>query len=150
MRHFTTAQWAVTASLVTMAAFANPQAALPTFFELFGIDETQANAVYGADSARCLLDALEDFNLALAGQKPTHAKSPDFPQLLDGGTTFWKGACYEMTVYKRLTTYRLPDGSLVSGFIAGPSLQLNFTPGASMTQPIARTRFLFVERRAAT
>jgi hypothetical protein len=141
---------ALTASLVVGIAIANPPSALPSFDELFGMDETQAVSVYDTEIARCLSNALEDFNLALSGQNPAHSKNPAFPQLLDGGTTFWKGDCYELTIYKSLTSYRLPDGALVSGFIVGPSLQLRLTPNASKTHPIERTRFIFIQKRAAT
>jgi hypothetical protein len=131
-------------------AIAGEPSALPTFGELFGLGESQATEVFGAETARCLSNALEDFNLALSGQNPLHSKSPAFPQLLDGGTTFWEGACYKLTLLKRLTTYRLADGTLVNGFVVGPSLQLHLSQDASKSEPIARTRFVFIGKRAAT
>jgi hypothetical protein len=134
--------------LANFAAAGNPVAS-PSFDDLFGIGESEAIEVFGAETARCLSDALEDFNLALSGKNPQHSKSPAFPQVLDGGTTFWEGACYKLTILKQLTTYRLADGTSVNGFVVGPSLQLQLSPNASKSQPIARTRFAFIEKRAA-
>ena len=140
----------LTALLFTSIAVAVNAAEEPSFEDLFGMNESQSAEVLGVAATRCLADAREDFTLALSGQNPKHSKNPAFPQLLDGGTTFWEGACYKLTLLRRLTTYRLADGTLVSGFIVGPSLQLQFSPVASKAEPIARTRFLFIEKRAAT
>lgn len=137
---------ALTASLLASIAAADQ----PTFGELFGVGESQALELFGADTARCLSSALEDFNLALDGKDPVHAKNSLFPQLLDGGTTFWDGACYKLTVFKRLTTYRLPDGALVSGWVVGPSLELRLTSDAGRSESISRTRFVFIQKRAVT
>jgi len=141
---------AVTAPLLASVAFAGGPSWSASFDELFGMDESRAIEIFGAETAGCLSNALEDFNLALSGEDPRHSKSPAFPQLLDGGTRFWKGACYELTILKRLTTFRLADGALISGFVVGPSLELQLAPAASKSHPIERTRFVFVEKRAAT
>ena len=140
----------LTSLFLTSIAVAGDAPREQSFDELFGMDESKAVEVFGATTARCLADAREDFNLALSGQDPKHSRNSAFPQLLDGGTTFWEGACYRLTLLKRLTTYRLADGTLVSGFIMGPSLQLQFSPDASIAEPIARTRFVFLEKRAGT
>jgi hypothetical protein len=150
MPHFRSPVSTLSIVLLASSAVAGSPSAPPSFDDLFGLGESQANEVFGAATARCLSNALEDFNLALSGQDPKHAKSSAFPQLLDGGTTVWEGACYKLTILKRLTTYRIADGALVSGFIVGPSLQLHLSPNASKSEPIVRTRFVFVERRAAT
>ncbi len=150
MRHLQSALLALTTTLISSVGFANPPTALPSFADLFGVEESQAPAIYGPESTRCLSNALEDFNRALSGQEPIHSKSPAFPQLLDGGTTFWTGECYVLTVYKRLTSFRLPDGAMVNGFVVGPSLQLKLTPNASESHPIERTRFVVLQKRAAT
>jgi hypothetical protein len=141
-----------TLALLVLAsvALAGDPSPTPSFVDLFGLSESQAIDVLGAETAGCLANALEDFNLALSGHDPQHSKSPAFPQLLDGGTTFWEGACYKLTILKRLTTFRLADGALINGFMVGPSLQLQFSPTSSKSEPIVRTRFVFVEKRAAT
>src|SRR4051812_5633713 len=150
MRYLQSALLSVMATLISSVGVASPPTALSSFAELFGVEESLAPAIYGSESTRCLSNALEDFNRALSGQEPIHSKSQAFPQLLDGGTTLWTGDCYVLTVYKSLTSYRLPDGAIVNGFVVGPSLQLKLTPSASESHPIGRTRFLFVEKRAAT
>jgi len=150
MRYRKTLFPSLSAVLCVSLAVAGDPATPPKFDELFGVGEAQATDVFGAETALCLTHALEDFNLALSGQDPVNSKSPAFPQLLDGGTTFWEGACYRLTIFKSLTTYRIADGSLVSGFVVGPSLQLHLPSSASRSQPIARTRFVFLEKRPAT
>jgi len=150
MRYLKTRFLPLSAVLCASLAAAGDPATKPNFDDLFGMAEAHAIEVFGAETAQCLSHALEDFNLALSGKDPVNSKSPAFPQLLDGGTTFWDGACYKLTIFKSLTTYRLADGSLVNGYVVGPSLQLHFSPSASRPQPIARTRFVFLERRAAT
>ena len=137
---------ALAASLFASIAAADE----PSFSELFGVGESQAVEVFGSDTALCLSNALEDFNLALDGKSPVHSESPPLPQLLDGGTTFWEGACYKLTVLRRLTTYRLPDGAIISGWVVGPSLQLRLSAGATRSEPISRTRFVFLQKRADT
>jgi hypothetical protein len=117
-----------------------------TFQELFGIDESKAGAVFGSDGERCLIDALDDFNRVLAGQQPIHAKTDDFSILTDGGTAFWRHACYDLTIHKSLTSFQLKDGTWVHGYVVGPSLTLKPGPTASQRSPISRTRFSFLQR----
>lgn len=138
---------ALTILLVASFATADEPVASASFRELFGVGESQAIEVFGSDTARCLSDALIDFNLALAGENPVHSTNPPFPQLLDGGTALWEGACYKLTILKRLTTYRLPDGALINGWVVGPSLQLRLSPDAKHSEPISRTRFVFIQKR---
>jgi hypothetical protein len=136
---------------LTSSLFSGISAAdAPSFRELFGVDEEQAVEVFGSDTALCLSNAFEDFKLALGGQDPVHSTNSPFPQLLDGGTRFWEGDCYTLTVLKRLTTYRLPDGAQVSGWIVGPSLELRLSSERRRTEPISRTRFVFIQKRAGT
>ena len=146
MRYLKTLATAMAASVFAGIAAADE----PSFSELFGVGESQAVEVFGSDTARCLFNALEDFKLALDGKDPVHSESPSFPQLLDGGTTFWEGSCYKLTVLRRLTTYRLPDGSTINGWVVGPSLQLRLSPDAGRSEPISRTRFVFLQKRADT
>jgi hypothetical protein len=133
-------------SAISGAAPADPSIQPATFRELFGLEVSEANAIFGPEGERCLASALEDFNLVLAGQKPIHAKTDDFSTLTDGGTAFWRHDCYDLTIHKSLTSFQLSDGTWVHGHIVGPSLKLRMGPAESQRSPISRTRFAFLQR----
>jgi hypothetical protein len=132
--------------LLASAANAELQIQPATFQELFGIKESDASTVFGPDGARCLTDALDDFNRVLADQQPIHAKTGDFSTLTDGGTAFWRHACYDLTIHKSLTSFQLNDGTWIHGHVVGPSLKLKLGPAESHRSPISRTRFEFLQR----
>ena len=136
--------------LLASAGNAELQIQPTTFQELFGIDESNASAVFGTDGERCLIDALDDFNRVLAGQQPIHAKTDDFSSLTDGGTALWRHTCYELTIHKSLTSFQLKDGTWVHGHVVGPSLKLKLGPAESQRSPISRTRFAFLKRVTPT
>ena len=136
----------VALSLFVFPAGADPVGESATFRELFGVEESASVSAFGAEAARCMSDALEDFNLVIAAKNPTHAKSSDFSTLTDGGTRFWHHACYELTVLKSLTSLQLADGTWIHGHIEGPSLKLKLGAAGSQSSPIARTRFTFLQR----
>ncbi len=117
-----------------------------SFSELFGFDQTQAVALVGAERAKCLSDALEDFNLALSAKDPIHSKTDMSSYLSDGGTVVWRGDCYNLAILKSLTSYQLPDGVWIHGYVQGPSLTLKLGPKSAQLSPIARTRFVFVQK----
>ncbi len=119
-----------------------------TFRELFGVEESEAAASFGVDAARCLADALEDFNLVLASKNPVHATTDDFSIATGGGTRAWRHACYQLMVLKSLTTLNLPDGTLIHGYLEGPSLTLKLGSGGWQPAPISRTRLTFLLRVA--
>jgi hypothetical protein len=119
-----------------------------TFRELCGFEPAEAGVIVGSETARCLSEALVDFNLVLASKDPLHAKTNDFSSLTDGGTALWRGSCYDLTILKSLTSYQLPDGTWVHGYLQGPSLILKLGAKGWQPAPIARTRFVFVQKTA--
>ena len=128
------------------AADSLTQSASASFRELFGLEQAQAIAEFGSETTSCLADALEDFNLVLMAKDPVHAKTDGFSVLTDGGTTHWRHACYDLTILKSLTSFELRDGTWLHGYIQGPSLRLKLGPKVAQSQPIARTRFTFLQR----
>ena len=133
-------------TLFAFPAEADAVAESATFRELFGVEESASTTTFGTEAARCMSDALEDFNLVLAAKDPVHATSNDFSILADGGTRHWRHTCYDLTVLKSLTSLQLTDGTWIHGYIEGPSLKLKLGPPGSQSSPIARTRFTFLQR----
>jgi hypothetical protein len=129
-----------------VAASADDFSRPASFAELYGFDQTQAAGLVGAEGAKCLSNALEDFNLALAAKDPIHSKTDMSSYLTDGGTVLWRSDCYTLAILKSLTSYQLPDGSWIHGYVRGPSLRLKLGPKGSQSSPIARTRFVFDQR----
>jgi hypothetical protein len=127
------------------AASADNSSRPASFSELFGIDQSQAESTFGAHMSQCLADALADFNLALAGETPLHSSTRSLAPLSDGGTDTWHGECFELTIYKSLTSYELPDGTWVHGHIRGPSLRLKFGGNNAQSVAIARTQFVLLQ-----
>ncbi len=117
-----------------------------TFRELFGVDEVQAETMFGAELSRCLSGAWEDFNLALASKQPINSKTDMSSFLTDGGTVNWRGACFDLTILKGLTSYELPDGSWVHGYVQGPSLRLKLGGKTAQNSGISRTRFVLLQK----
>jgi hypothetical protein len=77
------------------------------------------------------LQASEDFRAVAAGKKPIHAKvDASAPLPADGGTTFYKGLRYSLTVVQDLS-----DFGAFSGMVYGPVLTFDpeFAPGNSRT-----------------
>jgi hypothetical protein len=116
------------------------------FSELFGFDQTRATELVGVEGAKCMSNALEDFNLALSAKDPIHSKTDMSSYLTDGGTVVWRNDCYTLTVLKSLTSYQLRGGAWIHGYVQGPSLTLKLGPKGSQLSPIARTRFVFAQR----
>jgi len=137
---------ALCVSLAVAAATPSEFARPALFSELFGFDQAQAVGLVGAEGAKCLLNALEDFNLALSARDPIHSKTDMSSYLTDGGTVVWRNDCYTLAILKSLTSYQLPDGTWIHGYVQGPSLTLKLGPKGSQLSPIARTRFVFVQR----
>src|SRR5262245_44170335 len=146
MRHFKFPVVLIFLSLCAANADAEPVSQSATFRELFGVEQADSIATLGADTARCLADALEDFNLVLADKDPIHSKSGDFSIAADGGNRSWRHPCYELTVLKSLTSLQQADGTWIHGYIEGPSLMLKLGPKGWQPSPIARTRLSFLQR----
>lgn len=150
MRYLRTPVAASALLFLACVAEGSPVSQPVTFRELFGMEQAESAATVGVDAARCLADALEDFNLVLAAKTPVHATTDDFSIATDGGTRAWRHACYQLTVLKSLTSLYLADGTMLHGYIEGPSLTLKLGPkGGWQPFPIARTKFTFLQREAA-
>ena len=133
-------------SLSVAAASPDDHLRPASFAELFGFEQTEAAKLVGVEGAKCLSNALEDFNLALSSKDPIHSKTDMSSYLSDGGTVIWRSTCYTLAILKSLTSYQLPDGAWVHGYVQGPSLTLKLGPKGSQLSPISRTRFVFVQR----
>lgn len=116
------------------------------FSDLFGFDQSRAIELVGVEGAKCMSNALEDFNLALSAKDPIHSKTDMSSYLTDGGSVVWRNDCYTLTILKSLTSYQLPGGTWIHGYVQGPSLTLMLGPKGSQLAPIARTRFVFAQR----
>jgi hypothetical protein len=84
-----------------------------------------------------ILEASADFQAVLEGKQPLHAKfDEDSPLPADGGTSFYVGSGYSLTISKSLSHF----GSL-SGYVYGPIIKFNreFAPGNLST--VSNLRF---------
>jgi hypothetical protein len=69
-----------------------------------------------ADQRRTIIEATEDFQAVLLGREPVHAQfDKHAPVPSDGGTTFYIGHKYKLTIESSLSSF----GSL-SGWVYGP------------------------------
>lgn len=100
------------------------------FFLLIFSSATQVfgESVFNVDSASfndqavqaVLQNAQDDFNAVLEGNKPIHSVvDPSAPTPMDGGTKFYKGNGYNLTVTQSLVRI----GS-IDGYMYGPSIVL--------------------------
>jgi hypothetical protein len=79
------------------------------------------------DEAQIIRAANEDFICVVHGRKPVNAKfDKSAPLPADGGTTFYKGKGYSLTIVQSLSSF----GKL-NGFIYGPliTFESEFAPG---------------------
>lgn len=84
-------------------------------------------AVLPADQRQVVIEASEDFQAVLAGKLPPHATHDLFKAApADGGTAFYSGRKYKLTIEKSLSSF----GSL-SGYVYGPIIVFDesFAPG---------------------
>lgn len=80
-----------------------------------------------ADQRMVVVEASEDFQVVLAGKAPLHATHDLFKAVpADGGTAFYSGRKYKLTVEKSLSSF----GKL-SGYVYGPIIVFDesFAPG---------------------
>jgi hypothetical protein len=84
-----------------------------------------------------IVEASEDFQAVLAGKKPVHAifdKEADLPS--DGGTTFYKGRHYRLTVNQ--TLFGVGEYGPLTAF--GPRLELDNKIALGFNQEISSIR----------
>ena len=90
------------------------------FEDLFHVNIETARTLFGAETMHRLQLVLDDFNSVLDGKHPIHAiDDKDVPLLTDGGSTFYKGNGYKLTVVKCLNGI-MREKEYVHGYIYGP------------------------------
>ncbi len=118
-----------------------------TFEEIFHLDPISASKRFGSATFRRLQEALDDFNAVLSGNSPVHARADkDHPALTDGGTTFYIGDGYKLTILMSLNGI-MHGEEYIHGYIYGPMIsfepevmvgnypsihQLSFYPGEEL------------------
>lgn len=81
--------------------------------------------------------AAEDFTAVLSGQRPTHATRDDSASLpADGGTSYWVGPGYRLTISKSLVTI-----AGVTGYAYGPVLELGPELAVGNTRSLSEIKF---------
>ena len=110
-----------------------------SFEELFHLSEADATRALGADYARTLREALDDFNAVLEFKDPVHAEFDEkFGLVADGGTTQIRGHGYRIVVTKSLIT--LGSGAQsIDGLLQGPILIFDEDPAGD--RAISRVTF---------
>lgn len=101
------------------------------FEDLFHVNIDTARTLFGDATLHRLQQALDDFNDVLEGKHPVHAiVDKDVPLPTDGGTTFYKGDGYKLTIVKSLNGI-MRGKEYVHGYIYGPviSFQLEVMSG---------------------
>ena len=95
---------------------------------------------------KVMAEAAEDFQAVLSGKKPVHAIfDKDAPLPSDGGTTFYKGNHYRLTV-----TMTLVSLGGFNGTAFGPRLEFDNTFAPGFNQEISSIRVYSNERLAAS
>lgn len=90
-----------------------------------------------ANHRKIIVEASEDFEAVKAGRQPVHAvRDAESPLPADGGTSFWIGVGYRLSISKSLSSFGELDG-----YIYGPRVQFDevFAPGNSSV--VSETRF---------
>jgi hypothetical protein len=119
------------------------------FDELFHVDPENASKIFGRKTYRRLQKVLDDFNAVLSGNLPIYARvDQDHPVMSDGGTTFYKGDGYKLTIYMSLNGI-MHGKEYIHGYIYGPVIrfepevmvgnyptiqQLSFYPGEELNK----------------
>jgi len=90
------------------------------FEDLFHVSLDTAQTLFGEATLQRLQQALDDVNAVLEGKHPVHATADnDVPRPADGGTTFYKGDGYKLTIVKSLNGI-MRGKEYVHGYIYGP------------------------------
>ena len=90
------------------------------FEDLYHVNIDKARTLFGEDTLHRLGQALDDFNAVLLGQPPVYATvDKNVPLPADGGTTFYKGDGYKLTIVKSLNGI-MRGQEYVHGYVYGP------------------------------
>lgn len=93
-----------------------------TFEDLFHITGQDARKEFGDLTYKRLIEAVDDFNAVLKGEKPRNAKfDEEHPLPADGGTSFYRGDGYRLTIHKSLNGV-MKDKDYIHGYIYGPEI----------------------------
>ena len=96
-----------------------------SFEDLFHIEAKTAEKQYGKETYQRLKKATEDFNAVLAGKKPKNAKEDKkHPLPADGGTSFYIGDGYKLTVVMSLNGV-MSGEKYYGGYMYGPQITFN-------------------------
>ena len=94
------------------------------------------------ENARIIKEASEDYLLVKKGKKPKNAKFDTKAALpTDGGTTYYKGNGYKLTVLKRLSSF----GEL-RGYIYGPIITFDKKFASRNSNRIIFIRFYTIKQ----
>ena len=118
----------LTLILILLALSATAQA--DTWLQ-FGPFQGADLSILGPAQRETIIQASEDFDLALKGKKPKHAILDDkAPSPADGGTAFFVGKDYKLTIIKSISTFGGAEGRLL-GYVYGPVVRFekSFAPG---------------------
>ena len=128
----------VAVPLCSLAAAHAPQF---TFDDLFHIDAASARIAYGIAASGALREALDDFNAVLAGAQPRHARfDRGRPLLADGGTKYYKGRGYKLTIVKSLNGM-FHGKTYISGYVYGPVIDFDSSVMAGNAPSISYLTF---------
>ena len=112
-----------------------------TFEELFSVRQDAAVGLFGSELASCLTLAHQDFNAVAGGRDPPNSTLETM--VSDGGTTNWRGKCYDITVVLHSVGFRSGSRCFL-GFIFGPSLSIR--SGQPWRTTVSRTKLVNVSR----
>lgn len=91
-----------------------------TFEDLFHMSIDEAKKLFGKETLSRLQKSLDDFNVVMEGKYPVHAEvDKEVPLLTDGGTTYYKGDGYKLTIVMSLNGIMRGE-EYVHGYIYGP------------------------------
>jgi hypothetical protein len=109
------------------------------FEDLFHIELQQAKNLFGDETLSRLQKSLDDLNAVIEGKSPLHTTvDKGVPLPKDGGTTFYKGDGYKLTIVKSLNGI-MRGQEYVHGYIYGPII--SFEPDV-MTGNFPNVQFL--------
>jgi hypothetical protein len=116
-----------------------PAATLENFLH---VDTATAERLLGAERVKKLQATIDDFNAVLIGRPPIHAKvARDLPLPADGGTTFYRGDGYKLTIIKSLFSFGDPQKSAIHGYMYGPVIEFDSALGTGNTSNINHVSF---------
>jgi len=90
------------------------------FEDLFHMDAAKARKLFGKETLTRLQKSLDDFNAVMDGKYPVYAEiDKGVPLLSDGGTTYYKGDGYKLTIVMSLNGI-MRGKEYIHGYIYAP------------------------------